>query len=287
MTEVKATVLLPAFNEEENIAPIVEKIRALHPDFEILVVDDGSSDSTAEAARQAGARVFSHPYNVGNGAAVKAGLRRASGRWVIMMDADGQHDPADISKLLAYGEEYDMVIGARTRGSDTSRHRDTANWVYNALASWVTKFKVEDLTSGFRLVERKTVRKYLPLLPNTFSYPSTITMAYLKSGKSIRYVPVTAGARKGTSKIKPLQDGTLFFLIIMKIATIYSPMRVFLPVSLLFFLTGVSYYGYTFITSRRFSNMSALLFTTSIIIFMIGLVSEQIAQMRYDREDRE
>jgi glycosyltransferase involved in cell wall biosynthesis len=285
MGDIRATVLLPAFNEEDGIEAVVGRARELHPDFEVLVVDDGSTDATAERAEKAGARVLSHPYNIGNGAAVKTGLREASGRWVVMMDADGQHDPADIARLWEHREKYDMVVGARAKGSRTPLHRDAANGIYNALASYVTRFKVEDLTSGFRLLRREAARKYLYLLPNTFSYPSTLTLAYLKSGRSIRYVPIKTGRRKGSSKIRLFQDGTRFLLIIMKIATIFSPLRVFIPVSLFFFLAGLFYYGYTFVTAHRFTNMSALLLTTSVVIFMIGLVSEQISQMRLDRAD--
>jgi glycosyltransferase involved in cell wall biosynthesis len=285
MGDIRATVLLPAFNEEDGIEAVVGRARELHPDFEVLVVDDGSTDATAERAEKAGARVLSHPYNIGNGAAVKTRLREASGRWVVMMDADGQHDPADIARLWEHREKYDMVVGARAKGSRTPLHRDAANGIYNALASYVTRFKVEDLTSGFRLLRREAARKYLYLLPNTFSYPSTLTLAYLKSGRSIRYVPIKTGRRKGSSKIRLFQDGTRFLLIIMKIATIFSPLRVFIPVSLFFFLAGLFYYGYTFVTAHRFTNMSALLLTTSVVIFMIGLVSEQISQMRLDRAD--
>jgi len=285
MGDIRATVLLPAFNEEDGIEAVVGRAKELHPDFEVLVVDDGSTDATAERAEGAGARVLSHPYNIGNGAAVKTGLREASGPWVIMMDADGQHDPADIARLWEHREKYDMVVGARAKGSRTPFHRDAANGIYNALASYVTRFKVEDLTSGFRLLRKEAARKYLYLLPNTFSYPSTLTLAYLKSGRSIRYVPIKTGRRKGSSKIRLFQDGTRFLLIIMKIATIFSPLRVFIPVSLFFFLAGLLYYGYTFVTVHRFTNMSALLLTTSVVIFMIGLVSEQISQMRLDRAD--
>jgi glycosyltransferase involved in cell wall biosynthesis len=287
MGDIRATVLLPAYNEEDGIEAVVGRTRELHPDFEILVVNDGSTDATAERAEEAGARVVSHPYNIGNGAAVKTGLREASGRWVVMMDADGQHDPADIARLWDHRKKYDMVVGARGRGSRTSLHRGAANWIYNALASYVTRFRVEDLTSGFRLVRKEAARRYLYLLPNTFSYPSTLTLAYLKSGRSIRYLPIKTGRRKGSSKIRIFRDGARFLLIIMKIATIFSPLRVFVPVSLSFFLAGLLYYGYTFVTAHRFTNMSALLLTTSVVIFMIGLVSEQISQMRSDRTDTE
>jgi glycosyltransferase involved in cell wall biosynthesis len=200
-----------------------------------------------------------------------------------MMDADGQHDPADIEKLLAHKDRYDMVVGARNQQGQASLHRGLANRLYNGLASYVTKFKVEDLTSGFRLVKREMVRSFVYLLPNTFSYPSTLTMAYLRSGLSVKYVPIQAKPRQGKSKIKLLRDGTRFLLIITKIATLFSPLRIFLPVSAFFFLLGAGYYLYSFITTNRFTNMSALLLTTSVMIFMLGLVSEQIAQMRYDR----
>ena len=280
---VSVTVLLPAFNEEQAIVSTIQKIKDLHPDFEVLVIDDGSSDNTMQVAMDAGANVWPHPYNIGNGAAVKTGLRMARGEWIVMMDADGQHDPADIARLLEHKDSFDLVVGARGKGSETAIHRDLANWIYNRLASYVTKFRVEDLTSGFRLVRASVVRDFIYLLPNTFSYPTTLTMGYLRSGRSVKYIPIQTAARKGKSKIKLLSDGTRFFLIIAKITTLFSPLRIFLPLSFLFFCVGLAYYLYTFLTLGRFTNMSALLFNSSIIIFMMGLVSEQISQMRYDR----
>jgi len=280
---VEITVLLPAYNEERSIGKTIREIKELYSDFEILVVDDGSSDNTRQEAINAGANVMRHPHNIGNGAAIKTGLRYASGDWVVMMDADGQHKPADIAKLLEHKENYDMVVGARSKGSRTSWHRDLANFIYNWLASYITKFKIEDLTSGFRLVKNERVAKYIYLLPNTFSYPSSITLAYLRSGLSIKYVPIQTLERQGKSKIKLFQDGIRFFLIITKIATLFSPFRIFLPVSFVFFIIGLGYYLFTYITQNRFTNMSMLLLSSSVIIFMMGLVSEQISQMRYDR----
>lgn len=280
---VSVTVLLPAFEEGHVIAAVVRRIKQLHPDFEVLVIDDGSTDNTVQVAMEAGANVWPHPYNIGNGAAIKTGLRCARGEWVIMMDADGQHKPEDIAKLLEHKESYDMVVGARNKSSVTSLHRNLANKFYNLFASYVTKFPVKDLTSGFRLLKTEVAREYIYLLPNTFSYPSTLTLAYLRCGRSVKYVPIKALARKGKSKIKLLSDGTRFLLIISKIATLFSPLRVFLPTSIALFLTGLSYYGYTFIAYHQFTNMSVMLFTSSLIIFMMGLVSEQISQMRYDR----
>jgi len=285
-TKPEVTIVLPSFNEAANIGETIQKIKLLYPDFEILVIDDGSTDSTMEKAVAAGANVWPHPYNIGNGAAVKTGLRCAAGKYIILMDADGQHAPEDIANLLEYKEKYDMVVGARTNASETSLHRDLANLLYNKLASYVAKFRVQDLTSGFRLVRRETVEKFIYLLPNTFSYPTTLTLAYLRSGRTVKYVPIATKKRKGKSKIKLIPDGIRFFLIIAKIATLFSPLRVFLPVSFFFFSVGSIYYGYTFLTRHSFTNMSALLFSTSVIIFMLALVSEQISMMRYDRVEK-
>ena len=285
MKHDKVTVLLPAFNEEANIGDTIKKIKELHPDFEILVVDDGSTDNTVKIAMEAGANVWPHPYNIGNGAAIKTGLRCASGDWVVMMDADGQHDPADIARLLEHRNAYDMVVGARGKKSDGSLHRNLANWFYNRFASYVTKVKILDLTSGFRMVKRDVARKFLYLLPNGFSYPTTITMAYLRSGRTVKYLPITTTKRKGKSKIKLLEDGTRFVLIISRVAVLYSPFRIFMPMSIIMFYLGLLYYLYTFFTDGRFTNMAALLISTSVIVFLMGLVSEQISQMRYDRTD--
>ncbi|MBU0730897.1 MAG: glycosyltransferase family 2 protein [Proteobacteria bacterium] len=282
-TSDKITILIPAYNEELSIGKTVETMKSLYPDYEILVVDDGSTDSTMNVAMQAGANVWPHPYNIGNGAAVKTGLRCASSEWIVLIDADGQHDPKDIARLVEHKDKYDMVVGARSRESTTTFHRRFANRIFNWLATYITKFKIEDLTSGFRLIRKSTVEQYLYLLPNTFSYPTTMTMAYLRSGLTVKYVPIKARKRKGISKIRLFRDGVRFFLIIAKIATLFSPLRIFLPISFLFFASGSLYYLYTFIDSHRFSNMSALLLSTSVIIFMMGLISEQISQMRYDR----
>ncbi|WP_419174924.1 glycosyltransferase family 2 protein [Desulfosediminicola sp.] len=280
---VEVTVLMPAYNEEKSIGRTVRRVRELYPDFEILVVDDGSTDKTVQEAMDAGANVWPHPYNIGNGAAIKSGLRVAKGEWIVMMDADGQHNPEDIKLLLEHKERYDLVVGARSKKSKTSLHRDLANTFYNKIASYVTKFRIEDLTSGFRLVRRRVVADFIYLLPNTFSYPTTLTMAYLRMGRSLKYVPIVSKKRVGKSKIRLIEDGIRFLLIIFKIATLFSPMRLFLPLSCALFSTGLGYYLYTYVTQSRFTNMSALLFSTSVIIFMIGLVSEQITQMRYDR----
>ena len=288
MTNKKVSIIIPAYNEADTIGEIVKKTKAAYPDFDVTVIDDGSTDDTAVAAKNAGANVFSHPYNKGNGAAVKSGIRISSCDIFVFMDGDGQHDPKDIEKMLKYFPEYDMVVGARTKGNQASLGRAIGNNLYNFLATYVTKFLVKDLTSGFRAVKSEVAYNLLYLLPNTFSYPTTLTLSVLRSGRSLKYIPINTKNRKmGKSSIKIFKDRIRFFLIITKICTLYSPFRIFLPLSFIMFCSGLGYYLYTFIVSGRFTNMSALLFTTSILIFMMGLISEQICQMRYDRSEGE
>lgn len=285
MTTPEISIVIPAFNEAENLAELLDKIHALTlPPTEIIVVDDGSTDRTAEVAENGGATVIRHPYNIGNGAAVKNGIRAARGQNILLMDGDGQHKPEDIGKLLAEAGQYHMVVGARARGSKLRWHRYAANLVYNLLASYVTHFRVQDLTSGFRLMSRRDALRFIDLLPNTFSYPTTLTLAFLRSGLTVRYVPIQSLYRSGQSKISLITDGIRFLLIITKIATLFSPFRVFLPVSMFFFCAGIINYAHTYFTEGRFTNMSVFAFTTAVIIFMLGLISEQIALLRMERQ---
>lgn len=280
----QVSIIIPVFNEAENLGPLLDKIAALSlPSHEVIVVDDGSTDGSAAVAEQAGMKVVRHPYNIGNGAAVKSGMRAARGRWLVLMDGDGQHKPEDIEKLLAETDKYHMVVGARAKGSKLRFHRYVANQFYNLFACYVTRFRIRDLTSGFRVLPRREALRYIDLLPNTFSYPTTITMAFLRSGLTVKYVPIQTLYRAGQSKIKLVKDGVRFLLIIAKIATLFAPFRVFMPVSLAFFFTGLIYYGYTYFQYSRFTNMSVLLFVTSVIIFMLGLISEQVAALRMER----
>lgn len=290
------TVVIPAFNEAESIRGVLERlcerlqsIEELRGSFEVLVVDDGSTDGTGEIARRAGSPVtlVRHPYNLGNGAAVKTGIRNARGRVCLFMDADGQHDPESITRIFRGCDEFDMVVGARDPRSQAGFHRRLANALYNHLASYVTGRRIEDLTSGFRAIRSDVARRFVALLPNGFSYPTTITLCVMRAGFSVKYEPITAAKRKGKSKIRLLSDGTKFLLVIAKICMLFSPMKIFLPVSLYLFLMGLGYYLFTFVTEHRFTNMSMLLFTTSVMIFMMGLLAEQIAQMRFERTEDE
>jgi glycosyltransferase involved in cell wall biosynthesis len=286
MHNFTVSVIMPACNEAETIGDLVSRIKELYPDFEVVVINDGSSDNTAEVAKNAGAHVYSHPYNIGNGAAIKSGIRVASGDVLVFMDADGQHDPADIAGLLKYMPDYDMVVGARSIRDQASVGRAIGNKLYNWLASYVAKFQIRDLTSGFRAIKSKIARSLLYLIPNTYSYPTTLTLCVLRSGWALKYIPIKIKQRRaGKSNIRIMKDGVRFFMIITKICTLYSPLRIFLPVSFALFVLGLLNYIYTLLTQGRFTNMSALLITTSIIVFMMGLISEQICQMRYERRE--
>ena len=284
VSQYELSIIIPVFNEADALEDLLDKVRALKiAHTEIIVVDDGSSDGSAEIAFNSGASVVRHPYNIGNGAAIKSGIRAARGRTLLLMDGDGQHQPHDIPKLLRESKQFHMVVGARAKGSSLRFHRNVANLVYNSLASYVTRFNVKDLTSGFRVLSRRDALRFIDLLPNTFSYPTTLTLAFLRSGLTVKYVPIHSLYRSGESKISLVTDGIRFLLIITKIATLFSPFRVFLPVSIFFFLAGLTNYIHTYLTEYRFTNMSVFLLTTAVIVFMLGLISEQIALLRMEQ----
>lgn len=278
------SVVLPAKNEAEGLRGTLQALRRVLPGAEIIVVDDGSTDDTAAVAAELGARVLSSPYSMGNGAAIKRGARAAGGDVIVFMDADGQHDPAHIPLLLERLEAgYDMAVGARHSGGQASIGRGAANALYNRLASWMTGHRIQDLTSGFRVVRAAKFREFLHLLPNGFSYPTTSTMAFFRSAYPVTYVPIEVARRVGTnSHIRPLRDGVRFLLIIFKIATLYSPLKLFAPTAVSFALLGLGHYAWTYATQGRFTNMSALLLSAAVIVFLIGLVSEQITSLTYN-----
>lgn len=278
----RLSVVIPARNEAASLPTCLRGVIEALPGCEVIVVNDGSTDETAAVCAGLGVRVISHPYAMGNGAAIKTGARAARGDVLIFMDADGQHKAEDIPALLAkFDEGYDMVVGARTDGSHAGVHRAVANDIFSRMASWMVRQRIEDLTSGYRVVKADKFRKFLYLLPNGFSYPTTITMSFFRAGFGVAYVPVQTPRRIGKSHVRPLRDGVRFLLIIIKIGTLYSPQRLFLPVSAGFFLVGILYYAYTLLEFGRFTNMSALMFISAILTFLIGIVSEQISALHY------
>ncbi len=282
------SIVLPCKNEGASLKRILPTLIEKYPQAEIIVVNDGSSDNTQEICEKQKIRLINHPYNMGNGAAVKAGVRSASNDTIVLMDADGQHKPEDIPRLLDKLEQgFDMVVGARDSSGQASLGRLAANTVYNKLASWMVRHKIEDLTSGFRAVRADRFREFLHLLPNGFSYPTTCTIAFFRSGYAVGYLPIKAEKREGKSHIKVVRDGIRFLLIIFKIISLYSPLKIFFPLSVTHFTLGMSYYIYTYTTMGRFTNMSALLFSMAIFIFLIGLISEQITMLLYQKRGKE
>ncbi len=289
------SIIMPMYNEAEAIASVLAHLTAVlahelpQVTYEVLVVDDGSSDGSAEAVSGCGltaVRLYQHPYNIGNGAAVKTAIRHARGKHILLMDADGQHKPEDIPRLLKHIDRYDMVVGARTGESETAVHRDIANFIYNTFASYVCGRKIEDLTSGFRVIRAQIAKNLVYLLPNTFSYPTTMTLAVVRSGFSLKYVPIVTTKRVGKSKIKILRDGSRFLMILFKIATLFSPLKIFVPASLFVFCLGF-FYGLfkVLVLGVRYGPTSAMLMTIAGVIFLIGLVSEQVAYLRFDRSE--
>ncbi len=282
------TIIIPAYNEAGSVGHAVEALRQFKPAAELLVVDDGSTDTTAEEARGAGARVLRHPYNKGNGAAVKTGIRAATGAVVLMMDADGQHRPEDAEKLLALIGDYDLVVGARTLGTNRGVVRDLGNAFFNRLASYLSGRPIPDLTSGFRAFKRDHLLEFIHLLPNGYSYPTTSTLSFIKAGYNVGFVPIAARKAAGKSQIKIVRDGVKFVTIMLRIITLFSPMKVFLPIGALFLLLGLIYGvgNFALDPTHRIPNGALFLLMTGVFTFLFALISEQIAAMRFENTQR-
>ena len=276
------TIVVPAFNEGPSIGSVVAALRSAAPWHEVLVVDDGSTDGTGQAARDAGARVVVHPYNKGNGAAVKTAIRSAESEWLVVFDGDGQHRPEDAIRLAARLGEYDLVVGARSVQSQATAGRRLGNAVLNGIASYLTERPIPDLTSGFRGARRDYLVEFIHLLPNGFSTPTTSTLAFIKAGYNVAFEPIGALPRAGTSKIRLASDGAKFFLILLKVITIFSPLRIFAPISAVTFAVGAAYGLWNFASHGRFPNGAVLLIMFAVMVLLVGLVSEQISSLRFE-----
>ena len=276
------SIVVPAYNEAASIGAVVRDLQAAAAWREIIVVDDGSTDDTGIRAAAAGARLVRHPYNKGNGAAVKTGIRHATGDFVLIADGDGQHHAADAARLVAQLDAYDLVVGARASATQANSARRIGNALLNQMASYLTEQHIPDLTSGFRAARRDCLLEFLHLLPNGFSTPTTTTLAFMKAGYSVRFEPVNAGRREGVSKIRLGPDGVQFFMILLKVITIFSPLRLFLPISAVAFLVGAAYAVWTIVTQSHVTNSSVLLILLSVVILLVGLVSEQISSLRIE-----
>jgi glycosyltransferase involved in cell wall biosynthesis len=287
MLTSQTSIVIPAFNEAAAIGPLISALSRAAPWHEVLVIDDGSTDATGDQAAAAGARVIRHPYNKGNGAAVKTGIRQAMGRFILIVDADGQHRPADAARLVSHLDTYDLVVGARSGRSQATAVRRLGNNLLNRVASYLAERPVPDLTSGFRAARRECLLEFVHLLPNGFSTPTTTTLAFMKAGYSVRFEPVEAAPREGASKIRLGPDSVRFFLILLKVITIYSPLRIFLPISAAAFVLGAAYAVWTIVTQSHVTNSSVLLILMSIVILLVGLVSEQISSLRFEGRARD
>jgi glycosyltransferase involved in cell wall biosynthesis len=283
----QTSIVIPAFNEAASIGPLIAALSGSASWHEVLVIDDGSTDATGDHAAAAGARVIRHPYNKGNGAAVKTGIRQAMGRFILIVDADGQHRPADAARLVSHLDTYDLVVGARSGRTQATTVRRFGNDLLNRLASYLAEQPIPDLTSGFRAARRACLLEFVHLLPNGFSTPTTTTLAFMKAGYSVRFEPVEAAQREGASKIRLGPDGVRFLLILLKVITIYSPLRVFLPISAALFGLGTAYAVWTIATQSHVTNSSVLLILMSLVILLVGLVSEQIASLRFEGRGRD
>jgi glycosyltransferase involved in cell wall biosynthesis len=275
------SVIVPAFNEGPMVGAVVRALFQSGSWREVIVVDDGSSDETGRYAADAGARVIRHPYNKGNGASVKTGIRHAAGQWVLIIDGDGQHDPRDAVRLVTFLGDYDLVVGARSGSSQATTARRLGNDILNSLASYLAERRIPDLTSGFRAARRDYLLEFLHLLPNGFSTPTTTTLSFLRAGYNVRFEDVDARQRSGHSKIKLASDGAKFFLILLKVITIFSPLKIFVPISVSAFLLGVVYGVWTVVQNSRIPNGAVLLLMFAVVVFLVGLVSEQIATLRF------
>jgi glycosyltransferase involved in cell wall biosynthesis len=286
---MKICVIIPVYNEVSSIGQVVRSVRSvldgMPAEYQVTVVDDGSDDGTGEEAAGAGAIVLRRPYRNGNGAAVKHGIRQVDGDVIILMDGDGQHKAEDIPRLLEPMAEYEMVVGARSSGSETEFHRDAANSLFNILASYIVGNHVEDLTSGFRAIDGRVAKKVAYLFPNGFSYPSTCTIALFRGGYSVKYIPVQTRYRSGNSKIRLVRDGLSFLLILLRIGTLFRPLRIFLPVTMVVFLPGLIIATYRLAIGRPWTIPVVISFTAALLLFAMGLISEQIALIRMSRLD--
>ncbi|MCA9442479.1 MAG: glycosyltransferase family 2 protein [Candidatus Omnitrophica bacterium] len=274
------SVLIPAFNEAQTIHEVVDAIRSQHPDFEVIVIDDASTDSTGDLAEEAGANVIRRKTNQGYGAALKEGLRQAKGEFVLFMDADGQHRAEELSKLIEEIEGADMVVGSRPK-EILVRSRSWGKKFLAWIANYLSRQEIPDLNSGFRILRKEAALSYLPILPNGFSLTTTITLAMLKDGREVRYVPIEGSPRKGgESQVRMVRDGMGTLLMILRVIMLFDPLRVFTPIALVQIVLGVLYTLYTVVSDTNITETSPMLLLSGFGFLFFGLLADQVSNLR-------
>ncbi len=274
------TIIIPVYNEEQSIKEVISSVKIACPHDEIIVVDDGSTDGTPGLLKTMGIRCIRHPYNKGYGAALKTGVRNASHNVVVFMDGDKQHQPNDVHRLAEFVDQYDMVVGARAKGSQVSAFRSSGKKILGLLANYLSGMKIPDLNSGFRAIKKDILMKYMHILPNTFSFTTTITLALIKDGYNVKYVPIKTEKRIGKSKLRPFRNGFEFILLIMRTTVLFDPLKVFLPISLISAGLGTLDALYYVIFHTSISKSSLLLIFSGLLIFCFGLLADQVSAIR-------
>ncbi|MDZ7859562.1 MAG: glycosyltransferase family 2 protein [Candidatus Krumholzibacteriota bacterium] len=283
MNSKKISIVIPAYNEEDGLVRALGGLMPMATDkgWEVIVVNDGSSDRTADVVLQHEAKLVSHPYNKGYGASLKTGIRNAAGQIIVIMDSDGQHDAADIEKLLIHMENYEMVVGARSKDVLI---RAPGKKLLSIVANFLTGIKIPDLNSGFRAFYKDTVKSFMHFCPNGFSFSTTITLAFLREGFGVKYIPIEAEARVGrTSSVKFFRDGYKAFLLIIRVIVLFNPLKVFVPASLGLFFLGVLFTLYGIIAFGRAPNTGILIILSSVILFFMGILADQVSSIRRER----
>lgn len=277
------SIVIPAYQERAAIGDVVSAVlkvvASLSCEYEVIVVDDGSTDGTGDAARKAGAHVLVHPYNKGYGASLKTGIRFASNRTVIFLDADGQHDPDDIPRLLAGRTGFDMVVGARKGMAGSPLWRQPGKLFLKWLVNNLTGHSIPDFNSGYRALDREMALRFLPIMPDGFSFSTTSTIAAFKGGYLVQYLPIQVAKRIGTSTVTAA-DGFRTIMLIIRLVTLFAPLRVFLPISAVTFLIGLIFTVYGYVHTGEASVKGLISLLAAVQFFLFGVMVDQVVAVR-------
>jgi len=280
-TEIQVSIVIPVYNEEgaigDDLDTIIATMKRSGYTYELIVVDDGSTDRTADIARAKGVKMIQHPINRGTGAARRTGILQARGEIIVMTDGDGTYPNQDIPHLLEYLPAFDQVVGARTSEQGSFRFlRAPTKWFIRKLACYLTGMDIPDLNSGLRAFKREVMLKFLYLIPDGFSCVSTMTLAFLCNGYTNKYVPIDYYKRIGRSKFHPINDTYNYVLTVIRMVMYFNPLKVFLPSSFVLFLLGAAKTIYDNFVNLRIRESDVIMIVVSIVIGMMGLLADLI-----------